>query len=302
MKVINIDDLNTLFSIPGHITFKAGPGGLPVAEIANAHALATVALHGGHVTAFEPRGQQAVLWVSRLARYKLGKAIRGGIPVIWPWFGPHATDRNKPSHGFARTTMWRVVGSDVLANQATQIRLAISDNERTHALWPHAFELEVVITVGKTLQVELVMRNRGDEPFTCSGALHSYFKVSDVTDIAIHGLEDGTYIDQLDDFQRKVQQGAVTISAETDRIYLDSPADCVIDDPGLSRRIRIQKSGSRSTVVWNPWRAKAQRTADFGDQEYPEMLCIETANAGDDLVTVPAGGEHRLTAIISVEQ
>lgn len=307
MNSINIYHLNEHFAIPGHITFEVGPGDLPVAQIANAHALATVALHGGHVTAFQPRGQEPVIWLSRFARYKVGKAIRGGIPVIWPWFGPHATDAsNKPSHGFARTTMWQVVATDVLANhanqnEATQIRLAISDNEHTHALWPYAFELQVVITVGETLQVELVMCNRGDEPFTCGGALHSYFKVSDVTDIAIHGLEDTVYIDKLEHSQRKVQQGAITISAETDRVYLDTTSDCVIDDPGLSRRIRIQKSGSRSTVVWNPWSAKAQRMGDFGDEEYPEMVCVETANAGDDLVTVPSGGEHRLTAIISVE-
>jgi len=302
MSIDTINFLNDTYAISDHVAFKAGPGDLPVAEINNAFASATVSVHGGHVISFQPHGQAPVLWASKHSAYAEGKAIRGGIPVCWPWFGPHPTDSSKPAHGFVRTQMWAVIGTSVAANDATQVRLRITDDETTQALCPYPFELDIIITVGTELEVELVARNTGNETFTCGGALHSYFTVSDVRAIAIHGLDGCSYIDQLDPAQLKVQHGPITFNAETDNVYLDTTATCRIEDPGLSRHIEIAKSGSHSTVVWNPWIAKAQRMPDFGDQEYLGMVCVETANAKDDVVTLPPAGEHALRAVIQMRE
>ncbi len=298
-------DLATLgreLGLKDHVTFAAGPGEVgPVTQVANRHATASIALQGAHVMAYRPRDHREVLWVGSQSAFRPGKAIRGGIPVCWPWFADHPTDRTKPAHGFVRAAPWRVLGTEIAADDATRVRFRLVDDEATRALWPHRFELELAVTVGPSLDVALAIRNTGDAPFTSGGALHSYFTVSDVTRVAIHGLDGCTYVDKVDRLARKAQRGAVRIDAETDRVYLDTTAECVIDDPGLRRRIVIAKAGSRSTVVWNPWRAKAASMADFGADEYPGMVCVETANAGDDVVVVPPSGEHVLRTTIRAE-
>lgn len=298
----DVAELNRRFRSIDDVTFTGGPGELgPVAEIANRHATATVALHGAHVMAFRPHGHGPVLWVSVKSAFRPDKAIRGGIPVCWPWFGDHPTDPRKPPHGFVRAAPWDVVAAEPGGEGATQIRFRIADDERTYALWPHRFELELVVSVGTALRVDLVIRNTGDAPFTSGGALHSYFGVGNVEDVGIHGLDGRTYINKVDRLERKVQHGAVRIGAETDRVYLDTTSECVIEDPGQRRRIRIAKKGSRSTVVWNPWREKAASMSDFGADEYTRMVCVETANAADNVVSIPPSAEHVLATCISVE-
>ncbi len=301
MRPVELSDLNAQLGIPKHVAFVLGPGGLPTAEVQNDHATATISMYGGQVLAYQPHGTAPVLWASKHSYYQPGKAIRGGIPVCWPWFGPHPTDSELPAHGFVRTSQWAISGTRAAADGATEVRLELSDAEQTRALWPHSFHLELIVVVGPVLSVELVVRNTGEQQLTYTGALHSYFTVSDITNIAIDGLDGVQYIDQLQPGPRFIQKGAIAISSETDRIYLDTAGTCVIEDAGLGRRISIGKAGSRSTVVWNPWVAKAQRMRDFGDEEYREMVCIETTNAADDRVTVPEGGTSRLQATIAVE-
>ena len=295
------DAFNSQFAIPDHISFKPGPGDLTIAEISNSHATATVALLGAHVMAYQPKGQKPVLWMSKHSHFEAGQPIRGGIPVCWPWFAVHPTDSSLPNHGFARTALWSVVATGALPNGATQIRLGISDTDATRSLWPHAFELEIRVTVGPRLTVDLIVRNKDAQAFTWAGALHTYFNVSNAADITIHGLDGCTYIDTVGTPERKVQNGPITVTEETDGVYVGTTAECTIDDPGFSRRIRIAKEGSRTTVVWNPWIEKSKRMADFGDDEYPGMVCVETAAAEEDSVTLSPGEEHRLTAIIGVE-
>jgi D-hexose-6-phosphate mutarotase len=198
--------------------------------------------------------------------------------------------------------MWHVRGASVGPADATEIRLGLNENEDSLALWPHPFDLEIVVTVGAQLRVELIARNPGGQPFISGGALHTYYTVGDARRIAIHGLDGCDYLDKVEAFKRKQQQGPVTIAGETDRVYLDTDAACVIDDPALERRIRIAKAGSRTTVVWNPWAEKARRIPDFGDEEYLSMVCVETANADTDVATVAPGGEHRLSAVIESER
>lgn len=301
MNNIELDTLNQRLAIPGHVQFKEGPGGLVVAEIANVHAESMIALQGAHVMTWQPRGQEPVLWLSRYGKFAQGKSIRGGVPICWPWFGPHATDASLPGHGFARTVMWEAKETKALPDGATFLRFGLIETDVTRAQWPHPSTAELLVTVGAELRVELITRNTGSAPFQLGEAFHTYFQISDVADMAIKGLEGATYLDKVDNFSRKTQQGSVVIESEVDRVYLDTEADCLIEDRGLKRRIRIVKRGSRSAVVWNPWTEKAEKMGDFGPEGHRGMVCVETANAVDNVVTLAPGAEHSLVTVISVE-
>ena len=299
MNNTTLAGLNDRFSIPEHITFKAGPGGLPLVQVDNAHAAAEISLLGAHVLAFQPHGHKPLIWLSESSFFEIGKSIRGGIPVCWPWFANHATDSTKPSHGFVRTLLWQVGATEIGDGGSSRLQLRLAHNDETMALWPHPFELELWVTVGPSMTVELVARNVGREPMTCSGALHTYFSIGDIAQIAIEGLDTALYLDKVDNFERKIQSDRLPLSRKTDRVFLDTTATCLIIDPQWQRNIRIAKEGSRSTVVWNPWSEKAKQMADFGDQDFRTMVCVETANAADDAVIIQPGAEHRLAAVIS---
>lgn len=298
---MKLEALNRQFAIDKQLTFVAGPGGLPVAQLNNHLASATIALQGAHVMTFQPQGESAVLWLSKLSHFNPGKAIRGGIPVCWPWFANHPTDSSKPAHGFARNRLWQVTATRKLPDDRLQLQMELEDDAETRQLWPWRFAARLTVTAGSELAVELQISNRDEKTFTCSGALHSYFAVSDIGNITITGLEGGRYIDKVAEDQLRQQQGPLAITGETDRIYLNTPADCLLEDQAWKRRIRIAKQGSKTTVVWNPWREKAAAMADFGDDEYHGMVCVEAANAADDRITLAPGEEHRLQTRISVE-
>ncbi|MGH8672401.1 MAG: D-hexose-6-phosphate mutarotase [Burkholderiales bacterium] len=297
----DLSTLNTRYTIPGQLSFGEAPGGLVVAEISNAQAAATIALQGAHVMNWAPRGAQPVIWLSRAAKFVPGKSIRGGVPICWPWFGPPATESSFPAHGFARTTLWEVVETRAMAGGATQLVFSLIPTAATRAQWPHPTTLECHITVGTVLEIELVTRNTDTVPVTIGDALHTYFAVGDVRNVAIRGLEDCLYIDKVNAGKRESQVGPVTFSAETDRIYLDTGADCLIEDPQLRRRIRVSKRGSHSTVVWNPWVEKAAKMGDLGENGYLNMVCVESTNAAEDVITIAPEAEHRLWVRYSVE-
>ena len=291
--------LNERLGLGGQVEFVAGQGGLPQARLQRGASYASVALQGGHLIAYGEAEAPPIIWVSREALYAPGKAIRGGIPICWPWFGPHPSDPSKPAHGFVRTLSWEPLASG-LADDGAWLRLGLRDSAATLALWPHAFALELTITLGTRLDVALLIRNSGDTPFTCGGALHSYFRVADIARATILGLEDKRYLDQLTG-EDQLQQGPISIASEVDRVYQDAGDATMIVDELLGRRIVVQKAGSRSTVVWNPWVEKARRLADFGDDEYQGMLCVETALALHDSVTLAPGATHTLRARIWAE-
>ena len=301
MHGADLSTLNQRFALEGHLQFKEGAGGLMVAEIANSHAEATIALQGAHVMTFQPRGQAPVLWLSQYGKFAPGKSIRGGVPVCWPWFGPHPTEAGFPAHGYARTVLWEVLETSAGEKGETQIHFGLIETDATRTQWPHASNVQVRVTVGAALRVELVTRNNGNAPFELGEALHTYFHISDVADVTIHGLENSEYLDKVANFARKTQLDGVLIRSEVDRIYLNTEADCLIEDRGLKRRIRIAKQGSRSTVVWNPWIEKADKMGDFGREGYRGMVCVETANAFENTVTVAPGMEHSLVTVMSVE-
>jgi glucose-6-phosphate 1-epimerase len=295
-----LNSLNHHFAIPNHLEFIAGPDGRPLVRINNRHASSDIALHGAHVLSFIPHSQPPVIWLSETARTTLGKPIHSGIPVCWPWFGDHA---DFPPHGFARCSEWKVISSDAMADGATRIAfgLLLNKTTRTQWQWPHAGHLRLIITVGATLTVELLTENTGDSAFVITEALHTYLAVSDIENIVITGLADCDYLDKVEGMRRYTQTGDITVHAEIDRVYLDTAADIVVEDRTLGRRLRIAKSGSLSTVVWNPWAEKSAAIADMGAIGYRTMICVESANAASNIVSVAAGETHSLRVVYSVE-
>jgi glucose-6-phosphate 1-epimerase len=299
MDSARFDQLNQRHGIPRRLTFAPGPGGLATALVAGPPAEGSLVLQGAHVLHFQPRGQAPVLWHSQRSFFAPGRPIRGGIPVCWPWFGAHPADPGKPGHGFARTSAWEVVATSA-SQDGVAIELGLAHRPETLALWPHPFSLRLRAFFGARLEVALQVANPGDQPFSFSAALHTYLAVSRASDIAVTGLEGCAFHDKVGGAPR-TQEGPVRISAETDRVYLDTAAECAVVDPGLGRRLCIAKEGSRTTVVWNPWIAKAARLEDFGDEEYQGMVCVETANAPPDQRTLPPGAEHCLRALVRAE-
>ncbi len=283
-------------------TFRHGPGDLLFARIENDLATATICLQGAQLTHWQPRSQsEPVIFLSARAQYTQGKPIRGGIPICWPWFGPHATDKSLPQHGFARNLLWEARAPVRLENGATQLSLLLFDNAKTRELWPHRFSLEYRLTVGDVLDIELTTTNTDGVSFSMSEALHAYLQVGDISAVRVLGLDGTEYIDKVDGEQRKRQEGPLTFGAEIDRLYVDTEAQCTIADPLLKRRIHITKRGSHSTVVWNPWEKKAAALADLGAAPatrggWRQFACVESANAGGNTLTLAPGQSHSLAA------
>ena len=305
MKTPDIEQLNNNFSLDTddtRLSFKAGEGGIPVIEIQNQHASAIISLQGAQVLSWRPKGKDEVIWVSTDASFAPGKSVRGGIPICWPWFGPHATNAAFPAHGFARTTLWQVIDTQALSEGETQITFELdtsllSDSQK--AMWPVATVAEYRLTVGNLLTMELTTFNHSEQAITISQALHTYFNVENVANTKIFGLDGKDYLDKTDGFKRKTQSGPIRISSEVDRVYLDTPDDVIIDNK--KRKIVIKKQGSQSTVVWNPWQAVAEKMGDLGKDGYLEMLCVESANAAEDTVIIDADESHTLRVIYEIE-
>jgi len=289
---------NAEFGIENHLCFYANENRLPEIRIKNEYASAAIQLHGGHVSHFQPVGEEPVLWVSRNAIFQRGTALRGGIPVCWPRFCDSSEGHKLAVHGFARTSEWGVQTTSALPDGRTQVVLRLPCSEQTLRLWPHRFELLLSVTVGAELETVLSTRNTGETDFIFSEALHTYFNISDIRTVSVGGLEG---CDFIGDPAGTPQIGPVTFECYTDRLYLDTATDCVIDDPGFGRRIRVSKTGSRNTVVWNPWAEKAQAMKDFGKDEYLTMVCVEAVNAEANAITLKPGERHRLGSTLSLE-
>ncbi len=265
--------------------------------IDNAVASGAVRDHGAHVTAWAPAGHSAVVWVSAHAVYAEGVAIRGGVPICFPWFGPGRSGNLSPAHGFARVVEWRLV--DVIEDaDAVTVVHELDEQLATSVEFPYAYRATSTARFADTLTLTLEVQNTDDVAFSYEAALHTYLRVGDSEAISVAGLEGDSYLDQVEG-ARAVQRGPIRLVGEVDRVYASVGAVHVVD-PSLGRTISIAKSGSGSTVVWNPWVSKARRLPDFGDQEWREMVCVETANIGDAAVHLAPGQSHRMQAIISV--
>ncbi|MCK5394605.1 MAG: D-hexose-6-phosphate mutarotase [Gammaproteobacteria bacterium] len=302
---MNIDQLNNEFSLEvdgNNLCFIAGKGDIPRVEINNQHASALISLQGAHVLSWIPEGEEDVIWLSEEAKFSPGKSVRGGIPICWPWFGAHETSSDYPAHGFARTTNWQVITTEALKDGRTRISFTTTPQSANEQMWPPETSVQYQLTVGKKLELELITHNNGTQPIEIGQALHTYFNVGEITDTKLHGLDDTDYLDKPDNFKRKVQHGPVTIEEEVDRIYLDTPSDCVIEDKKLKRNIVIIKCGSHSTVVWNPWEEVAKKMGDLGELGYKKMLCVESCNAAEDVVTIDPGKAHQLWVQYEVQR
>ena len=283
-------------------------GGFPELLVQGDSSRGRISLYGGQVLEWEPTAPSdsggPVLWTSRQRHTVAGKAVRGGLPVCWPWFGPHPQGSSRPSHGVARTRLWRLQQA-AERDGVVHVVLELPIDAAIRDLWPHAAELRLEAVFGDALEVGVTTRNTGSDPFLLGQALHSYFRVGDISRVSIEGLEGRPYIDQLvgdEAAERQRQEGPVRIDREVDRIYLETDDECRLVDAALERSIHISKSGSRSTVVWNPWVDKSRSLADMADDEYRGMVCVETTNAADDVLTLEPGEEHRLTARIEVSR
>ncbi len=256
--------------------------------------------HGAHLASWVPADHDPVIWMSALARFEPSVAIRGGVPIIFPWFGSGRSGQLNPAHGFARTRQWQLLsqgneGGDAVASFALDGAAASEPN------FPYAFAARYVIRLGSTLQLHLTVENTGEVPFSFEEALHTYFRVGDVRQIRVEGLDGCTYLDQADPsgLVARQQAGDVTFTGETDRIYASSDPVRLVD-PVLGRTLTIEKQHSASTVVWNPWIQKAGRMGDFGDDEWTSMVCIEGGNLRDSAVELQPGQAHEMRYTVRV--
>jgi D-hexose-6-phosphate mutarotase len=278
------------------VLFSQGNGNLPKLEVKTPWSSAEIYLHGAHVTRFQQDGQPPVLFMSHASRFAEGQPIRGGIPVIFPWFGPK---EGEAAHGFARVQTWELKEITQAPTGEVLLRLSLPDS-RAAAQLPK-FTAEYLITVGQTLAVQLVIANISDNrDLTFEDCLHTYFQVEDIAVVSISGLRGVDYLDKVENFARKTERSEqIKISQEVDRVYLDTAGPVEVVDAKLGRRIRSEKSGSQSTVVWNPWVAKSQQMPDFGAEEFHQMVCVESGNVADNRLTLPPGTSHTLRVEIS---
>ena len=288
--------------LPDGVRIEKGPGGLDRLALPAADGEAVVYLQGAHVAHFQPSGERPVLWMSAASRFEAGKAIRGGVPICFPWFGPKAGSPEAPLHGYARILPWTLGSVAREADGRLRAVLDLTAEAAARGGFPRELSLSLSVTVGRSLRMELTARNEDSAPATFEEALHSYFAVSDVRQVRLYGLEGTAYVDKTAAMARRPGETApVSITAETDRVYEGARGTVTIEDPGWKRRIVVGKTGSATTVVWNPWVAKAKAMPDFGDEEWTGMICVETANAMGDAVTLAPGASHVLTATIEVK-
>ncbi|WP_028632862.1 D-hexose-6-phosphate mutarotase [Pseudomonas parafulva] len=278
-------------------------GELSCWRISSDHAELLIAQQGAQILSYQRLGEPPLLWLSDQAIFRQGKSVHAGVPVCWPWFGnlqrnPTAVQamyqgEQAPAHGLARTRDWQLLGIEE-AGDGLRIELQLPEAQGQLPGWPHKVELKLVVQLGNDLGLTLTSRNTGSTPVTISQALHSYLAVSDVRQARVEGVEGLGYIETLADWEQRQQQGALTFTGETDRIYLGTPNTLSIVDPQWNRRINLTSSGSRSAVIWNPWTDRARELPDMADDGWQRMLCIETANVWDDVVTLQPGASHSL--------
>jgi glucose-6-phosphate 1-epimerase len=297
---MDLAQLNEHFGLPGVLAFDATASGLIKAEITTPQASATVYLQGAHLVAWQPAGQQPVIFTSRKTELAPGKAIRGGIPVCFPWFAARHDGKTGPSHGFGRIQDWTLAFA-ALAGDDLHLTFTLGPTEMSRGLGFDHFRVAYQLIIGQTLTVQLTVANDGASPLVFEEALHTYYKVADVHEITVTGLEGVTYLDKNDLLQAKKQEGAISITGPTDRVYLNTTTTCIIHDTVSKRRIHVAKTNSNTTVVWNPWESGAKKLADMDPTEWHEFVAVETVNAAEDTITLAPGASHTMQAHISVE-
>jgi glucose-6-phosphate 1-epimerase len=317
-------DLKNKFSVPGILSFEPAGGGLIAAHVTSPAAEATIYLQGAHVTHWKPAGQAPAIFLSQRAEFSPGKPIRGGVPIIFPWFSERHDGKTGPQHGFARISEWDLAFA-AMSGDDVHLAFTLAPNELSRSLGFDHFKLGYRVTVGHKLTLEMTVANdsgngsahgsgpaaataKADQaaagaPLVFEQALHTYYAVADATKVSIDGLGGTTFIDKVDGMKRKVQaDGPLKFDGRTDRPYFNTVATCVLHDPAGKRKIVVAKSGSNSTVVWNPWKEFTANMADMEPDAWLHMTAIETANVGDNAVTLKPGETHTMRADISIEE
>jgi len=314
-------ELQQRFEIPGILRFEPGEGGLMAVHITAPAAEATIYFQGAHLTHWKPAGQAPVLFTSSRSEFTAGKAIRGGVPVIFPWFGERHDGKAGPSHGFARVSEWQLAFA-ALFGDALHLIWMLEPNELSRSLGFDHFKVGYSMSIGQTLTLELTVANDSNAndsssgsgartpeqmqqqgtPFSYEAAFHTYYEVADARQVSVEGLGNTEYIDKVDGGKRKQQDEPVLhLRGRTDRPYLNTAATCVLNDQAGHRRIVVQKSGSNSTVVWNPWSELCAKMPDMTAEGWQRFVCVETANVGENAITLAPGAAHSMKAEISVE-
>ena len=293
-----ISESERRLGLPGIAQVLDGNGGMPKVRISCAEAVGEMYLHGAHITSWKPVRGEEMLFLSSCSRWEQGHAIRGGIPICFPWFGAKSDDPKAPAHGFVRTMMWQLE-SIVLVGEAVMVSMVTESNEATMAWWPAQFRLLYRVTFGSELRLELAVTNTGTTLLRFEEALHTYHRVGNITQSRVRGLENIEYLDKTDSNRLKMQQDEIVIESETDRVYLNTIDAIELEDTALRRRTRVTKENSRTTVIWNPWTQKAHSLSDLADDEWRQMICIETSNVSNFGVDLAPGQHHTLKALVS---
>ena len=286
------------FEIPEIVQFEKNQSKLTKMIITNDLAEAEIYLYGGNLTHFQPKGQMAVIFEGKKSEMHPDKTLHAGIPICWPWFGPHPTDSSKPQHGFARNRLWEVKAVEQLPTNETRVVLVLSEDEGTLELFTHPFELELTFVIGKELHIELKTFNSGTEPISFTQALHSYFYLSDIDNAVVYGVEETLFIDLADESREKSETAPLRIDCVINRVYEPTDSRCEIIDKGINRKIAIDKEGSNSTTIWNP--GPNNGLHDLPGDLYRNFVCIETTNAHRDIITLEPGASHHIVQNISL--
>ena len=290
--------------LPNSVTLVDGGGGLPLLRVSTSVAVGEIYLHGAHISAWTPGGEDPVIWMSKASVFAPAEPIRGGVPICFPWFGAGRRGGMASVHGYVRLADWSLIAAEDTDGVVT-LTLRLTDAEVAGLpgvqAWQRPFELTYTVTFGADLAIALAVRNSGDEEYSFEEALHSYFAVRDIRRVTIEGLDGAPLLERAPHTGNEValQIGPVTFTRETDRVYA-SMATLAIIDPAGRRTITIAKDGSANTAVWNPWSDKAAAMADFGDDEWPSLVCVETANVLHHTVTLGAGNVHTMSTRYSV--
>ncbi len=295
-----LQELNEKFAIAESLAFIKQSNDFTYITVSNQFADAKICLHGAQIISYRPADQHEMLWLSPMSKYEQGKAIRGGIPVCFPWFGPHKKDEAKPQHGFARLMNWQVAQTAVLPNGESFIRMELFSSTETKSYWPYDFIAEMIFTIGKILTVSLKITNTSRIQFDYSCALHSYFNISVIEDISIIGLQGSRYYkhDQPGDFIQ--ESSKLKIGQVEDRHYYSTKSTCILSDPKFKRRISIAKTGSQVTTIWNPGSANCFGMSDMPNEAYRRFVCIEAVNAFSDTICLTPGKSHETSTIIGL--
>lgn len=268
--------------------------GFAYVEVSNAVSSAKIALQGAHIYEYKRKDTADPLWLSPTSAFEKGQAIRGGIPICWPRFG--VEDKSMPAHGFTRTAMFSLVSIKELDKNTSEVTLSLKETQESALIWDYKFTLEVVFTISQSLEVKMLTTNTDSKPFLLTEALHTYLSVSHIDDVSVEGLQNRAYLDTLDG-EIKSEKKVLLVEEECDRVYQNFSGELVLVDE--KRTLNLYSKGSHSTVVWNPWIKKGSQMSAMQADAYKEFICIETANAFSDAITLAPQKRHSMSVLLS---